>query len=419
MSNTNKLVVKSNRLVEASYRLTLAEQRIILFAIVEARRTQTGLSEDNLLSISATDYAAMFDVPLNKAYEQINEAAKTLFRRYVVLYDFNPKTGKEDMIEVRWVSSVKYLNGEGAIQLRFAHDMVPYITNLEGNFTRYRLEKIAKMSSPYAIRLYELLLKWTRRGWCDVELSWFRQTLMVSEEEYPRLFDFKKRVIDVAVSQINEFSDLTVRYEQRKTGRNVTHFKFIFEPKEPTEPPQAPTESPDVAADVRDSPLFQRLRNLGIGSKLAATWIKQDPARVLAALDYVEAKIQKGEIQGKAAGYLRTVFESGAELGPSAFEADAKAKAKQETEARKRAEAEQRAQAKAEREAVDRAKAAVAALTALERLMLAEEYRLGTGAGRSASWDAGKGVFRDQMERIQFTAWLVARFKASGPAGAG
>ena len=27
------LVVKSNRLVEASYRLTLAEQRIILFAV--------------------------------------------------------------------------------------------------------------------------------------------------------------------------------------------------------------------------------------------------------------------------------------------------------------------------------------------------------------------------------------------------
>jgi hypothetical protein len=232
------------------------------------------------------------------------------------------------------------------------------------------------------------------------------------DQEYKAIKDFKKRVIDVAVSQINEFSDLTVRYEQRKTGRNVTHFKFIFEPKEPAEPPQAPPETPDAAADVRESPLFQRLRNLGIGPKLAVAWIKQDAARVLAALDYVEAKIQKGDVTGSAAGYLRTVFESGAEIGQSAFEADAKAKAKEEAEARKRAEAEQRAQAKAEREAVDRAKAAVAALTALERLMLAEEYRLGTGAGRSASWDAGKGVFRDQMERIQFTAWLLARFKA-------
>ena len=411
MSNKNKLVVKSNRLIEASYRLTLAEQRIILFAIVEARRTQTGLSEDNLLTILATDYAAMFDVPLNQAYEQIKEAAKTLFRRYVVLYDFNPKTGKEDMIEVRWVSSVKYLKGEGAIQLRFAHDMVPYITNLEGNFTRYRLEKIAKMSSPYAIRLYELLLKWTRRGWRDVELGWLRETLMVAEDEYPRLFDFKKWVTDVAVFQINEFSDLTVRYEQRKTGRNVTHFKFIFEPKEPADPPQALAPAPDVAADVRGSPLFQRLRNLGLGAKLAAGWVKQDAARVLATLDYVEGRIQKGEVKGSAAGYLRTVFESGAELGPSPFQADLKAKAREEAEAKQRAEAERRAQAKAEREALERAKAAVAALTAMERLMLAEEYRQGAGAGRSASWDAVKGDFRDPMERIQFKAWLQTKFK--------
>lgn len=116
---------------------------------------------------------------------------------------------------------------------------------------------------------------------------------------------------------------------------------------------------------------------------------------------------------GSAAGYLRTVFESGAALGPSAFEADAKARAKQEAEDRKRAEAEQRAQAKAEREALEQAKAAVKALTALERLMLAEEYRQGAGAGRSASWDAGKGVFKDQMERIQFNAWLQTKFKDS------
>ena len=87
---------------------------------------------------------------------------------------------------------------------------------------------------------------------------------------------------------------------------------------------------------------------------------------------------------------------------------------KEEAEAKKRAEAEQRAKAKAEREALARAQAAVKALPALERLMLAEEYRQGAGAGRSASWDAVKGDFRDGMERIQFNAWLQARFKASG-----
>ena len=56
----NELVVKSNKLIEASYRLTLTEQRLILLAIVYARKTGLGLSEKNLLTISACDYAAQF-----------------------------------------------------------------------------------------------------------------------------------------------------------------------------------------------------------------------------------------------------------------------------------------------------------------------------------------------------------------------
>jgi hypothetical protein len=45
------------------------------------------------------------------------------------------------------------------------------------------------------------------------------------------------------------------------------------------------------------------------------------------------------------------------------------------------------------------------------RLVLAEEYRQGDGSGRSASWDASKGAFRDSLERIKFNAWLQTKFK--------
>jgi plasmid replication initiation protein len=230
-SNKNELVVKSNRLIEASYRLTLVEQRIILLAITDARRTETGLSEANLLEIRAADYAEMFNVPENHAYEQLKEAGQTLFLRYVVLYDINPKTGKEDKITVRWISSVRYADGTGIIYLRFAHDMVPYITRLQTEFTSYRLEKVANMSSAYAIRLYELLIQWGSVGKREIELAWIKKTLLVGNH-YTSIKDFKKWVIDVAMYQINEFSDMTVSYTQRKTGRVVTHLIFSFKPKE-------------------------------------------------------------------------------------------------------------------------------------------------------------------------------------------
>ncbi len=243
MSNKNELVVKSNRLIEASYRLTLVEQRIILFAITEARRTQKGLNPVDFVTVQAADYAAQFNIPVKQAYEQIKEAALTLFDRQFILYDTDPDSDHSRVIKGRWVSAASYIDGAGAIQLQFSGVVVPYITRLEAEFTRYRLEKIAYMSSAYGIRLYELLMQWGSIGKREIELEWLKKALMV-DKDYPRLFDFKKWVIDVAMSQINEHSDLNVSYDQRKTGRNVTHLIFTFSPKEESKPKKARARKP-------------------------------------------------------------------------------------------------------------------------------------------------------------------------------
>lgn len=230
MGNRQELVVKSNRLVEAGYRLTLAEQRLILFAITEARKTQTGLSTDSVLAVRAAAYAETFGIQEKQAYEQIKAASATLFGRYVVLYGKDPATGQDDKIQVRWLSSVRYVDGAGTVYLQFAQQMVPHITRLEAEFTRYKLEKVADMSSPYAIRLYELLMQWGSVGQREVGVDWLKGVLMAGDE-YPRLDNFKRRVVDVAVAQINGHSDLKVSYAQRKTGRAVTHFAFSFQAK--------------------------------------------------------------------------------------------------------------------------------------------------------------------------------------------
>jgi hypothetical protein len=309
------------------------------------------------------------------------------------------------------LSAASYIDGAGVIQLRFATDMVPYITRLEAEFTRYKLEKVAKMSSAYAIRLYELLMQWGSVGRREIELEWLRKTLMV-DQDYKALCDFKKRVIDVAVTQINEHSDLTASYDQRKTGRNVTHLIFTFAPKEETQPLETATTAQDTPTDVRDSDLFKRLRNHGIGAKLAAAWIQQDKARSLAAVEYVEARAKNGQIKGSTAGYLRTVFEGGAQIGPSAFEADLTVQAREAATSARRADAEKRAKTQADRDALEQAKQAIAALSPEDYLALAAEYRQGEGRERAASWDNGKGKFRNGLESIQFKAWLQTRFKA-------
>lgn len=84
----------------------------------------------------------------------------------------------------------------------------------------------------YAIRLYELLISWRSVGKTPVFLiSEFRERLGVEEGEYPRMTDFKRWVLDAAISQINQHTDITAEYDQHKSGRSITGFSFSFSAK--------------------------------------------------------------------------------------------------------------------------------------------------------------------------------------------
>ena len=234
---SGELVVKSNRLIEASYRLTLVESQMILFAITQARESAVMLRADTTVSIDALAFAKQFDVSPDNAYGQLQEAALTLFNRYVVVNDTHPKTGKPRVVRSRWISDAAYVEGAGIVELSFTKKVIPYVTRLEQQFTSYRLASVSRMTSAYAVRVYELLTQYARIGERKFELAELKKMLGL-EEEYKLIHDFKVRVLDVAVKQINKHSDLKVSYSQKKKGRVVTQIIFAIHPKDakPTKP---------------------------------------------------------------------------------------------------------------------------------------------------------------------------------------
>ena len=227
-----ELVVKDNALIQASYTLDLVEQRLMLLAIMEARETGKGIAPDSLLQIHAHSYAEHFNINKETAYTVMKDASKGLFDRYVTYHVKNPKTGKDRSFHCRWVDKIGYEKDTGIVYLRFTHDVVPLITRLEQQFTSYDIEQISSLNSGYAIRLYELLIQWRSVGKTPVfDLQRFRQQLGVEEIKYSRMSDFKKYVLDFAVQQINEHTDITVKYDQHKQGRIITGFTFNFKVK--------------------------------------------------------------------------------------------------------------------------------------------------------------------------------------------
>lgn len=227
------LVYKSNALIEASYRLSVYEQRIILGCIAQVRRDEP-LTDQRLYTVSAQQIADMTGTQLGTAYQNLKAASERLFRREVTLHEAPNGQGGAKVRLTRWVQEVVYQKDLGTIALRFSQPMVPYLSQLNEQFTRYALTDIARMDSAHAIRLYELLCQWRNAGQREVSIEWLRNAFQLGDK-YPAIKDFKKRVIQPSIEQINEHSPLWVKWDQRKTGRRVSHLVFTFGEKAPEE----------------------------------------------------------------------------------------------------------------------------------------------------------------------------------------
>jgi len=227
----NLVVYKANQVIEASYKLTLNEQRVVLACVGQVYSKEALLITDEF-ELSAKDFSELFSVSDKRAYLSLIEVAESLFHRYVVVDNPYPEKPRVKQLKMRWLSSIKYLTDDGKIILRFSQDMLPYLSELKGTFTRYELKHVGNMTSIYGIRLYELLMQWRSTGKREIEIDWLKKQFQI-EQLYPEMCDLKKRVIDPAVSDINTHSNYNVSWTQRKTGRRVTHLTFTFTEKKP------------------------------------------------------------------------------------------------------------------------------------------------------------------------------------------
>lgn len=215
-------VVKSNQVIEASYQLSAVEQRIILAAISLIPKNQV-ITDDELYPVSVNELK-LLGVHEKTAYRDLKEGINRLYERSINL-------GIDDKsIKIRWVQEIQFLDSQGVIGIRFAKPILPFISNLTREFTKYALSDIAGISSGYAIRIYELLVQYRQIGKREITVENLRIMLELGKK-YPLFADFKKRVIDTAVDQINEYSPLQVTYEQKKIGRKVTSILFHFKEK--------------------------------------------------------------------------------------------------------------------------------------------------------------------------------------------
>lgn len=221
MAKKNELVVKSNQVVEASYRLSVTEQRVLLSAIAKIPK-QVEVSDDVIYTVNVQDLNKI-GIHEKASYRELKLAVDRLYERSINFIDGTTS-------KIRWVQRIDFNDSKSEIAIRFSKDILPYISNVKENFTQYLLSDVATMRSAYSFRLYELLAQYKKISKRLIAIDELRIMLDVGNR-YKTTGNLIAWVIQPSIDEINEVTNLTVTVEPKKTGRKYTHLEFIIKVK--------------------------------------------------------------------------------------------------------------------------------------------------------------------------------------------
>ena len=222
-------VVKDNRLIQKSrFSLSLQAQRCLLYAISRIKFSDIPTTE---YTFKISDLCGSCGIDLDTHgdyYTRLKAELKSLRDNSIWI---KRDDGKEETIS--WFSKVKVNQGEGSVTVKFDESIHDYLFMLQNRYTQYKLETPLSFKSKYTVRLYELLLSYTKKEQIDVGIEQtidfepheLRKTL--DAESYPKFYDFRRFVIDRSCKEINEYSDdINVEPDYIYVGKQLR--KVIF-----------------------------------------------------------------------------------------------------------------------------------------------------------------------------------------------
>lgn len=228
----NNLVSQSNDLVTASYIMSVSEKELLLACIskIDSRTNRPDrVTKQTTFTISIETMKDLFykDTNRDNAYRDLKKSADRLFDREVTI-----KLEGNKKLRTRFVSSVLFDPDESQITVTFAEEILPYLTELSVNFTKYKLHEVAELSSSHSIRLYELIVMWINQYQYSKELDLGEfKDIMGVQSKYKQFGQLRQFVIDKAIEDINEKTNYSVSVSYKKIRRSYVSLTLKFHKK--------------------------------------------------------------------------------------------------------------------------------------------------------------------------------------------
>lgn len=219
-------VTKSQELIQRSrYNLTVQEQKILLYVM---SKIHSGDTMETIYDIEINQFCKTCGISLGN-YDYLKNTIENLRQKtfWIAINDKQKGTGESC---VAWFSTIRIFPGDGTVQLRFDPDLLPYLIELKSHFISFPILPMLVMRSKYSIRLYELLKSYSNLDEWTFNLDELKRRLDCESYRYQ---DFRRRILEDALHEINRFTDLDLTYIPIKTGRQYAYIKFIIDKKAP------------------------------------------------------------------------------------------------------------------------------------------------------------------------------------------
>lgn len=324
-----RIIRKSNKLVEARYKLDIWETRIFTKMLMVINR---GDDDFKKYKIYLRDVVEDFDLGKNKeAYPLLRQGARKLMRKvFYIPYEVD---GVERLFEAPILTGLDSAVTDGRvvkddhlyIEVSFAPEMKPYLIQLKSQFTMYDARNILKLPSTYSIRIYELLKQYERIGKRKFELDELKHIIGVKEEieingkktykdSYPLYGNFRQRVLLKAQKDLKKYTDIQFTFEPKRTGRKITHLIFYIELNQAIKKKfiPGPNKIEIIKEDNADIvvELHQKVKKW-VSQSIIENWLANYPeAQVKMGIDYTLKQLKAGKEINNIAGYLQTMVKT-------------------------------------------------------------------------------------------------------------
>lgn len=298
----SELVIQHNHLIEAHYRLSLQEKRVILWLLTQIKPND---EDFKLHKLEVREFSNMTGLEAGNQYSKLQEITLNLMKRVMKIYE--PYT--KSILQMAWLSFAKYHLTKGYIELRFDPALKPYLLKLKSQFTKLTLSDIMQLSSIYAIRVYELLKQYEYISQRKISIKDLYEYCGIAGEEYKKYNNFKSRILERAKKEINAKTDIVIDYIEIKESRKIVAIEWTIKKKN-IETEERLKKLAILEKELRSERIIiDDLMEYGFGKTIAKRLVTQHGEDVIRnAIRAVNLQIERGKAKNPKA-MLQTAIQ--------------------------------------------------------------------------------------------------------------